>query len=150
MITAGNGISAEKPQSTLTAGRGARNADFTRGGAQADFTGGEARNADFTGGGARKADFTGGGAQADFTEGGAQADFVFIGKEFLGEAVHYATAMPSQGMLVCEGIHKDRTALEIWRTIQKDEHTGITFDLYTYGVAFFNHALHKQHYKVNF
>lgn len=132
MITAGNGISAGKPQSTLTAGGGTRNADFT-------------------GGGARNADFTGGGAQADFTGGGARkADFVFIGKEFLGEAVHYATAMPSQGMLVCEGIHKDHTALEIWRTIQKDEHTGITFDLYTYGVAFFNHALHKQHYKVNF
>ena len=103
MITAGSGISAGKPQSTLTAGGGARNADF-----------------------------------------------VFIGKEFLGEAVSYATAMPSQGMLVCEGIHKDHTALEIWRTIQKDEHTGITFDLYTYGVAFFNHGLHKQHYKVNF
>ena len=79
-----------------------------------------------------------------------KAEFVFIGREYLGEATRYAVAMPPQGMMVCEGIHGNREAMEIWRAIQADPHTGITFDLYTYGVAFFNHALYKQHYKVNF
>ncbi|MBR4533557.1 MAG: hypothetical protein IKO85_03295 [Bacteroidaceae bacterium] len=79
-----------------------------------------------------------------------KAEFVFIGREYLGEAARYAVAMPPQGMMVCEGIHENREAMEIWRAIQADPHTGITFDLYTYGVAFFNHALYKQHYKVNF
>ena len=79
-----------------------------------------------------------------------KAEFVFIGREHLREAARYAVAMPPQGMMVCEGIHGNREAMEIWRAIQADPHTGITFDLYTYGVAFFNHALYKQHYKVNF
>ena len=79
-----------------------------------------------------------------------KAEFVFIGREHLREAARYAVAMPPQGMMVCEGIHGNRKAMEIWRAIQADPHTGITFDLYTYGVAFFNHALYKQHYKVNF
>ena len=78
------------------------------------------------------------------------ADFVFVERSRLQEAEEIAAAMPEGGMLVCEGIHEDRTALESWHRIQQAPHTGVTFDLYTYGVAFFNPALYKQHYKVNF
>lgn len=78
------------------------------------------------------------------------ADFVFVGRGHLEEAAALAEKMPERGMLVCEGIHKDRKTLATWHTIQKAAHTGVTFDLFTYGVAFFNPALHKQHYKVNF
>ena len=83
-------------------------------------------------------------------EGREAADFVLVGKERLEEAATVAARMPERGMLVCEGIHESRRAKEIWRTIREAPHTGVTFDLYTYGVAFFNPKLHKQHYKVNF
>lgn len=83
-------------------------------------------------------------------EGREAADFVLVGKERLEEAAAVAARMPELGMLVCEGIHESRRAKEIWRTIREAPHTGVTFDLYTYGVAFFNPKLHKQHYKVNF
>ena len=89
--------------------------------------------------------------QSANAEGEAQsANFVLIGKEHLGEAMRLSAGMPEAGMLVCEGIHESREAKEVWRAIQDDEHTGVTFDLYTYGVAFYNRKLHKQHYKVNF
>lgn len=83
-------------------------------------------------------------------EGREAADFVLVGKDRLEEAATVAARMPERGMLVCEGIHESRRAKEIWRTIREAPHTGVTFDLYTYGVAFFNPKLHKQHYKVNF
>ena len=83
-------------------------------------------------------------------EGREAADFVLVGKEWLEEAAAVAARMPERGMLVCEGIHESARAKEIWRTIREAPHTGVTFDLYTYGVAFFNPKLHKQHYKVNF
>lgn len=83
-------------------------------------------------------------------EGREAADFVLVGKERLEEAAAVAARMPERGMLVCEGIHESARAKEIWRTIREAPHTGVTFDLYTYGVAFFNPKLHKQHYKVNF
>lgn len=78
------------------------------------------------------------------------ADFVFVGRTHLGEAPALAAAMPERGLLVCEGIHKGEAELALWHDIQESSNTGITFDLYTYGVAFFDHSRHKQHYKVNF
>lgn len=83
-------------------------------------------------------------------EKGPEADFVFVEKARLNEAQAIARMMPERGMLVCEGIHKDADSRKMWRAIQADEHTGVTFDLYTYGVAFFDRSLTKQHYKVNF
>ena len=78
------------------------------------------------------------------------ADFVFISTDFLPSALDIARQMPQQGMLVVEGIHYSASALSLWHALQEDTHTGITFDLYTYGVAFFDPQRHKQHYRVNF
>ena len=88
--------------------------------------------------------------RAEFVPEEGKAEFVLVGEGRLEEAVAVAKKMPEEGMLVCEGIHGSRRAREIWRAIQQSPHTGVTFDLYTYGVAFFNPKLHKQHYKVNF
>ena len=88
--------------------------------------------------------------RAEMATAARKAEFVMVGEEHLKEAEAVAREMPEEGMLVCEGIHASRRAREIWRAIQQSPHTGVTFDLYTYGVAFFNPKLHKQHYKVNF
>jgi hypothetical protein len=58
--------------------------------------------------------------------------------------------MPPASMVIAEGIHHDSDALAAWHRLQHDPQTVITFDLYDYGIAFFNHDIHKQHYKVNF
>ena len=86
--------------------------------------------------------------QAD--EGTEAADFVFVGAPHIAEAPSLAQQMPRHGMLVVEGIHRTKTSLALWHSIQQAPHTGITFDLFTYGIAFFDPSRHKQHYKVNF
>ena len=53
-------------------------------------------------------------------------------------------------MLVVEGIHQDKAHLKIWHQIQADERTGCTFDLYSYGIVFFDRKRHKQHYIISF
>lgn len=78
------------------------------------------------------------------------ADFVFVAAEQMEQAMELSAHMPENGMIVIEGIHKNRLARHTWRALQEDPHTGITFDLFTYGVAFFDHHRHKQHYSVNF
>lgn len=78
------------------------------------------------------------------------ADFVFVTADKLAEAPAIAMRMRPSSIMVLEGIHRNDSALRLWHALQDDHHTGITFDLYTYGVAFFDHERHKQHYKVNF
>lgn len=38
----------------------------------------------------------------------------------------------------------------LWKKIQQDDRTGITFDLYDLGIVFFDRTKIKQHYLVNF
>lgn len=77
-----------------------------------------------------------------------QGDFIFVANEALP---HFTLpAMPPSGMVVIEGIHRDASSLAAWRRMKDDPQTGVTFDLYDYGLLFFNHNIHKQHYKVNF
>ena len=78
------------------------------------------------------------------------ADFVFIGNTHLETAQALLPQMPPDGMMVLEGIHRNAITRQQWKSIQRSAHTGITFDLYDYGIAFFNHHLYKQHYIINF
>lgn len=74
----------------------------------------------------------------------------FVGHSCLSSALTLSRTMPADGMLVVEGIHQDKTSLQLWHDLQNDPHTGITFDLYTYGICFYDLSRHKQHYIVNF
>ncbi|MBP1614910.1 MAG: hypothetical protein H6Q13_2358, partial [Bacteroidetes bacterium] len=38
----------------------------------------------------------------------------------------------------------------VWRRMQSDERTGISFDLYDFGIIFFDKKKIKQHYLINF
>ena len=78
------------------------------------------------------------------------ADFVFVAAEQMAQVLPLAEQMPEHGMLVVEGIHRNHSARQTWRALQDAPHTGITFDLFTYGIAFFDPHRHKQHYRVNF
>ena len=78
------------------------------------------------------------------------ADFVLVAAERIADAVALAAAMSARGMLVVEGIHQSDFTRAIWKKVEADPNTGVTFDLYDYGIAFFDHSLTKQHYVVNF
>ena len=78
------------------------------------------------------------------------ADFVLVDGDHIADAVAMASAMPVNGMLVVEGIAKSAENKEIWKKVEADANTCVTFDLHDYGIAFFNHRLTKQSYVVNF
>ena len=78
------------------------------------------------------------------------ADLIIVSREKQAEALALLTHISAQGALVMEGIHADKKAFAMWNRLKNDARTGVTFDLYTYGILFFNHQLHKQHYIVNF
>ena len=56
---------------------------------------------------------------------------------------------PSDAMVV-EGIHRNRRNRNLWRALRSDDRTGISFDLYDYGILFFDRSRTKQNYIVNF
>lgn len=60
-----------------------------------------------------------------------------------------ASARPSS-LLIVEDIHRTRKARDLWKKIQADSRSGITFDLYDCGLVFFDRGKHKQHYAVNY
>lgn len=78
------------------------------------------------------------------------AALVMVNADNIAQAPRLASAMPPEGAMIIEGIHRNRGNRNLWRALQADSHTGITFDLYDYGILLFDHSRTKQHYIVNF
>lgn len=53
-------------------------------------------------------------------------------------------------MMVVEGIHATKAMENWWNRLVDNEYVGITFDLYSVGIVFFDKTKIKQHYLVNF
>ena len=54
----------------------------------------------------------------------------------------------SNSLIVIAGIHRDKAAQEWWQRVVDRRETVITFDMYSYGLLFFNRERIKQHYKL--
>lgn len=80
----------------------------------------------------------------------AHGELWFVAREALSQLTLPLPPMAEGGLLIVEGIHADAAALDRWRAIQQDPQTVITYDLYTYGLVFFDSTKHPQHYIVNF
>ena len=52
--------------------------------------------------------------------------------------------------VVVEGIGSCPCAARLWNVIRQDERVGATFDLYDYGIVFYEPKRNNQHYVVNF
>ncbi len=63
------------------------------------------------------------------------------------EAIEHAG---QQSVLVLEGIKRGRKERRLWRKAEKDERTGVTFDLYYAGIVFFDKKRYKENYTINF
>lgn len=55
-----------------------------------------------------------------------------------------------QSVLLIEGIKGGTQARAFWRKVQKDERTGVTFDLYYIGIVCFDKKRYKENHIVNF
>lgn len=55
-----------------------------------------------------------------------------------------------RSVYVVKGIHATPSRRAWWKRMQEHPLTGVTFDLYDFGIVFFDHNLYKQHYIVNY
>lgn len=74
---------------------------------------------------------------------------IWVDMEYAADVLdELLTKCTSQTMLVVNGISNKNHAL--WKTLQANEHVGITYHLYYCGIVFFDKSVYKQHYEVNF
>lgn len=66
-------------------------------------------------------------------------------KDILEKALQHTD---SNSLIVIAGIHRDKAAQEWWQQVVDRRETVITFDMYSYGLLFFNRERIKQHYKL--
>ena len=55
-----------------------------------------------------------------------------------------------QMLLVILNIHADKEKYSVWKKMISDERTGVTYDLYSCGIIFFDKSKYKQDFKINF
>ena len=55
-----------------------------------------------------------------------------------------------QVLLVLFNIHSSSSNRQLWHTIFEDNRCGVSYDLYTCGIIFFDKSKYKQHFKINF
>ena len=55
-----------------------------------------------------------------------------------------------QVLLVLRDIHSSKVNSRLWNEIWGDERCGVTYDLYSCGIIFFDKSKFKQHFKINF
>ena len=53
-------------------------------------------------------------------------------------------------LLVLTGIHDNKQNRSLWAHLIADERSGISYDLYSCGILFFDKSKYKQHFKINF
>lgn len=87
--------------------------------------------------------------------GNVAVDFLYLHHphrtDFVREAFDVcASRVTPRSLFVIDGIHRSRDMAALWRQIQQDKRTGITFDLYDLGILFFDKRMNKQDYIVNF
>ena len=61
-----------------------------------------------------------------------------------------AARTTSKSVFAVSGINSSVAMKGLWKRMQQDPRTGITFDLYDIGIIFFDKGRFKQHYLVNF
>jgi hypothetical protein len=63
--------------------------------------------------------------------------------ELLETALRYTNA---KSFIVIDGIHSDKDVERWWKNVVEDPETIVTYDLYSYGILYFNKERYKQHY----
>ena len=82
-------------------------------------------------------------------------DFLYIGRsdepDFRWKVFDsLADKVTPETVFAVADINSSEAMKAMWKRMQQDERTGITFDLYDVGIIFFDKSRFKQHYLVNF
>jgi len=82
----------------------------------------------------------------------ASFDFIFVNTmgnaEKTREALRLTGTFISQDtVMVIDNIKRNNAMKRLWQEIKSREDVGLTIDLFSLGLVFFNTQLHKQHYK---
>jgi hypothetical protein len=90
-----------------------------------------------------------------FLEPGVPVDFLYLHDYRRPELVAAAfdvcaDRVGERSLFVVEGIGYSRAMRRLWKRLQRDERTAVTFDLYDVGLVFFDHSKKRQHYVINF
>lgn len=71
-------------------------------------------------------------------------------RKLLYELCKVLTAgMSENGVIVVDGIDRDYIK-DVWMMLNEEKNASVAFDLYDIGILFFNTALNKEYYKVNY
>ena len=90
-----------------------------------------------------------------FLEAGVPVDFLYLHDyrhpAFMEEVFRICVARTTgKSVFVIEGVRYTPEMSALWKRMQQDERTGISFDLYDLGILFFDKTKIKQDYIVNF
>ncbi len=90
-----------------------------------------------------------------FLETGVPIDFLYVHHHRQPDLVEEVfrvcvSRITPESVFVIGGIGYSPSMKALWKRLQDDERTGITFDLYDVGIIFFDTSKIKQHYVVNF
>lgn len=79
-------------------------------------------------------------------------DLVYVdaGEAWEESLAPWLDATTDRSVLILRGIHRSRTALAAWRRLQARQNVRVTFDLYEWGLAYFEQRLNKQDYLISY
>lgn len=76
-----------------------------------------------------------------------------VGMVYIGNYKEYAELLETalrytngESIIVVEGIHRNKEVQKWWKSIVESTETVVTYDLYSYGLLYFNKERRKQHY----
>ena len=83
---------------------------------------------------------------------GRQKELTVVGREVAPRHWTAVASRPSSGRSVCLlfGIRASREALRAWNDVKRLPETVVTFDLYDYGLVFYDRSRQRQDYIVSF
>ena len=81
-----------------------------------------------------------------------QFDFVYAEAEFMTPEIWSALCACSHplSMMVIHGIHATDTSYRYWKHCISDAQVRVTFDLFDFGILFFEERLNKENYTINY
>lgn len=88
----------------------------------------------------------------DIVDSLQKIDFLHLNYSYVNDDILEVclSKVHSYSIMVIEGIHDSKEMQKWWNRVIDDDRIGITFDLYSIGIIFFDKMKIKQHYVVNF